>query len=496
MRGRRICVRCPPRGRQRGSGLPPLSELLLLRALCCACRSPSACALACHVTTLITLAAAACSKGNVLTSPLPICSSHTLQAKPIVADYPFTTLHPTIGVVSGRDGFTLTVADIPGLIEGAHADRGLGHEFLRHVERTKVLVYVVDVSKYRGSAAAAAAAGAGGGSATSAEAAAGSSGGSEAGSAAAPKRRGRPPTRSASASSAAPPDSDSVSNSGSSSSGAAAYVDPFLHKTGGDEAAASGTALPASDSDIADRAGSGLSNSDPAEDLRILQRELQLYNPALAAKPSLVIANKIDLPGAKAGVARLRAATALPVMEVSAKQGRNVGLVVDSLRWLLETQAKMAARAAAEAQAAADAEAAAAAAAPRADEAAGPFDARKRRRRPARDAAAADDDTADAATAGAAGKGVRLAAEDEAEEGHESGSDAAVRDDSDHRGSPADAGRTRRERAPAGEDEEVAGSDDSVALSSRGRSRGRGRQRGGRSSLQSSGSHTIAAADE
>ena len=67
-------------------------------------------------------------------------------ARPKVAAYPFTTLHPVVGVVEYPDYARLTVADIPGLIEGAHDNVGLGHEFLRHIERTKVLIYVLDMA--------------------------------------------------------------------------------------------------------------------------------------------------------------------------------------------------------------------------------------------------------------------------------------------------------------------------------------------------------------
>jgi GTP-binding protein len=68
------------------------------------------------------------------------------DAHPKVAPYPFTTLHPVVGVVKFGDFERLTVADIPGLIDGAHDDVGLGHSFLRHIERTKLLVYVLDMA--------------------------------------------------------------------------------------------------------------------------------------------------------------------------------------------------------------------------------------------------------------------------------------------------------------------------------------------------------------
>ncbi|WZO97368.1 GTPase ObgE [Isosphaeraceae bacterium EP7] len=77
--------------------------------------------------------------------------SRISRAHPEIADYPFTTKYPNLGTVHGDGDQAFVVADIPGLIEGAHSGHGLGHEFLRHVERTRLLVHLVDAMPMDGS---------------------------------------------------------------------------------------------------------------------------------------------------------------------------------------------------------------------------------------------------------------------------------------------------------------------------------------------------------
>jgi GTP-binding protein len=145
-------------------------------------------------------------------------------ARPKIAAYPFTTLTPNLGVVSLSHDRSFVVADVPGLIEGAHRGLGLGHQFLRHLERTKVLVHLVDVSSESG--------------------------------------------------------------------------------------------------------------RDPVADLDTVRRELELFQPTLAAKPQIVAANKLDAvddPDRVTAVARRAAELSLPFVGISAATGEGVSDLLEAM---------------------------------------------------------------------------------------------------------------------------------------------------------------------
>ncbi len=142
-------------------------------------------------------------------------------ARPKIAPYPFTTKQPQLGIVDSGDFRQVVVADLPGLIEGAHEGAGLGDEFLRHVERTSYLVHVIDC---------------------------------------------------------VPPD-----------------------------------------------------GSDPVDNYRLIENELKQYSEALYARPRLIVANKMDVDGARANAQRLRKELKLPVLEMSAATGEGIKEFIKTL---------------------------------------------------------------------------------------------------------------------------------------------------------------------
>jgi GTPase len=145
------------------------------------------------------------------------------SARPKIADYPFTTLTPHLGVVTLSGDRSFVVADVPGLIEGAHRGHGLGHQFLRHIERTRILLYLIDVSTESG--------------------------------------------------------------------------------------------------------------RDPATDLDVVRRELELFDPALLRRPQLVVANKIDAlddPSRLAAVVARAADWSMPVHAISAVTGQGVPALLEA----------------------------------------------------------------------------------------------------------------------------------------------------------------------
>jgi GTP-binding protein len=149
------------------------------------------------------------------------------KARPKIAPYPFTTLHPQIGIVEYPDHYRLTVCDVPGLIEGAHRNVGLGHAFLRHIERCKILVLLIDMA--------------------------------------------------------------------------------------------------------------GMDGRQPWDDYQQLLNELGLHNPALLAKPRLVVANKMDEPAAEANLKRFkRRVPKTPVLPVAAAFDEGIGRFKERIKAAVE----------------------------------------------------------------------------------------------------------------------------------------------------------------
>jgi GTP-binding protein len=155
--------------------------------------------------------------------------SRVSAATPKIADYPFTTLQPSLGIVRVDDESSFVIADLPGLISGAAEGKGLGHQFLRHTERTRLLLHLLD-------------------------------------------------------------------------------LDP---QTG----------------------------RDPLDDLRVINEELARYSESLAARPQIIVPNKIDLPEAvprRQAIERFCASRGLPVVPISAATGSGIPELVRAVAAALE----------------------------------------------------------------------------------------------------------------------------------------------------------------
>ncbi|MBI3271210.1 MAG: GTPase ObgE [Planctomycetes bacterium] len=147
--------------------------------------------------------------------------SRLSHARPKIADYPFTTLHPHLGILPGPEFRSCVLADLPGLIEGAHAGHGLGDQFLRHVERTRLILHLIDAA-------------------------------------------------------------------------------PMVAPT-------------------------------PADAYRVIRKELAEYSEALAKKPEMVVANKLDVPEAADALADLERAAGQPVLAISAATGKGLEELVRAI---------------------------------------------------------------------------------------------------------------------------------------------------------------------
>lgn len=154
--------------------------------------------------------------------------SHISEARPKIADYPFTTLHPVLGIAELSRHKRLVIADLPGLIEGAHEGAGLGDTFLRHIERTRVIVHLLDVMPFDG--------------------------------------------------------------------------------------------------------------SDPAENYYMIRNELNKYSNILAAKPELIVANKMDLTNADEILDQLRDELGKPILAISAVTGKGLVNLLEKLWYMVQEQ--------------------------------------------------------------------------------------------------------------------------------------------------------------